>query len=513
MLIALRRHRPRELQLSMRGLRWLSSGFAIDVRSLAAFRMAMAAVLLISLAERARDLAAHYTDWGVFPRTARIALDHHPACPTGPWAWSLHMACGTTLGQGVLFITAALFAVWLLVGYRTRLAAVASWLLTVSVDYRNPLVDDIGDVVLRTVLFWSMFLPLGATASLDRRLRRSAPAAPRDVFSLPGIALLLQICMIYWASAAEKTAPIWVKDQTALYYALSFDAIVRPLGHWLLTFPRLLAWLTFGVYWLEWIGPVAAISPLGRGWSRLFVVLSFWAFHLGIALTMQLGVLPWVSMATWCIFLPGALWDKLGWRLSSDEEPTGGGSGFVDRVFHRPERPYRLPGKIVSTAVAVLSLYIVAWNVAEVRRLGDRWPSSWKVPASLLGLQQSWGVFAPTPIMEDGWYEMRGVLVDGSVVNLWQPDEPLPARKPANVAATYRNRRWQKYLIELRRGWATFLPEFGDWLRRRWNEDDAGDSRQRQVKRIEIIYHLEPTLSPERSSSLIVPEIVFEADY
>ncbi|HQU41706.1 MAG: hypothetical protein B7Z73_06150 [Planctomycetia bacterium 21-64-5] len=503
-------------------LGWLVKGFAIDVRSLAAFRMAMATVLLIDLAERAADLAAHYTDAGVLPRAARIVMEHNETAAAGPWAWSLHMATGTTCGQAALFLGAAVFGSALLIGYRTRLAAAASWLLTVSVCHRNPILLDAGDTILQAVLFWSMFLPLGAAASVDRRLRGGAPFAPRDIRSLPGAALLLQICAIYWATAAEKSSPIWHQEHTAIFYALSLDAFATPLGHRLLAYPRLLTWLTMAVYWLEWLGPAVALLPLARGLPRLIVVLAFWAFHLGTAMTMQLGALPWISMAIWTVLLPGTLWDKLGWRLPGETSPfdvalptTGAADrSLMPKLLRHPDAPYRPPGKLVGAVVAALGVYVAVWNINEVSaRFEGRLPAGWKVPAYVLGLDQNWGMFAPFPLTDDGWYEMRGVLADGSVVNLWDVDQTLPRRKPANVAATYRSRRWLKYLMEIRLGWSPFLPEFADWLRRRWNELHADGAPHRRVKHIDIIYHIEKTLSPERSSTLIVPEILFEADY
>ncbi|MGH7139128.1 MAG: hypothetical protein ACREHD_25555, partial [Pirellulales bacterium] len=139
------------------------------------------------------------------------------------------------------------------------------------------------------------------------------PPVTREIVSLAGAALLLQICMVYWAAAAEKRSPIWLKDHTALYYTLSLDAFATPLGQRLLAFPRLLTWMTAGVYWLEWLGPLFALSPLARGPLRLLVVSAFWSFHLGVASTLELGAMPWISMAAWTVFLPGCVWDKLGW--------------------------------------------------------------------------------------------------------------------------------------------------------------------------------------------------------
>ena len=45
----------------------LDDWFAVDLRSLAAFRIALASVLLYDLIDRARDLRAHYTDAGLLP--------------------------------------------------------------------------------------------------------------------------------------------------------------------------------------------------------------------------------------------------------------------------------------------------------------------------------------------------------------------------------------------------------------------------------------------------------------
>jgi hypothetical protein len=122
-------------------------------------------------------------------------------------------------------------------------------------------------------------------------------------------------------------------------------------------------------------------------------------------------------------------------------------------------------------------------------------------------------MFAPFPLVDDGWYEMRGVLADGSVVNLWDNERPLPRRKPPNVAETYRNRRWRKYLLDLRVRWAPFAPQFAEWLRHRWNERLSDAETHRWVKHVEVRYHIEQSLSPDRTSTLIVPEIVFEGAF
>ena len=96
-------------------------------------------------------------------------------------------------------------AIALLVGWRTRLATVLCWYLVASVQ---PLSYMGGDSILRLLLFWGLFLPLSARFSMDAvqgRVRRR-----RDSFISGGtVALLLQVCIIYWATGIQKTGALW----------------------------------------------------------------------------------------------------------------------------------------------------------------------------------------------------------------------------------------------------------------------------------------------------------------
>ena len=117
--------------------------------------------------DRGPELTAFYTDEGVLPRVARIELYEAVHQFGVAHQWSLHMLSGQAWAQLLLMLIAALFAFWLLIGYRTRLSAVACWILLLSLDARNPMILDSGDVLLRSMLFWALFLPLGARASVD----------------------------------------------------------------------------------------------------------------------------------------------------------------------------------------------------------------------------------------------------------------------------------------------------------------------------------------------------------
>jgi hypothetical protein len=113
---------------------WLLDAFSADLRVLAAFRIGLALIILWDLGERLPDLTAHYTDAGVFPR-ALISLHFGEVGPV-----ALHALSGSAAWQAALFAAAILCALALLVGWKTRWAALASWLLMLSLHHRNPAV-------------------------------------------------------------------------------------------------------------------------------------------------------------------------------------------------------------------------------------------------------------------------------------------------------------------------------------------------------------------------------------
>ena len=124
---------------------------------------------------------------------------------------------------------------------------------------RNPMVLLVGDDLLRMLLFWSMFVPLGASYSVDAALQTEPEQVPKSVFSAGTFALLAQVVILYVVSALQKSGAEW-RDGTAIYYALSADMFARPLGVWLLQFPRLLSLMTPATRWFEFWGPLFCFS-------------------------------------------------------------------------------------------------------------------------------------------------------------------------------------------------------------------------------------------------------------
>ena len=111
-------------------MHYLQRIFSLDLRSIAVFRILLGSLLLLDLILRSADLRIFYTDEGILPRQTWLDLTHK-------WQWSIHAASGELWWQVVLFCLAALAAIALIAGYRSKLAALVSFVLLASLITRN----------------------------------------------------------------------------------------------------------------------------------------------------------------------------------------------------------------------------------------------------------------------------------------------------------------------------------------------------------------------------------------
>lgn len=279
--------------------------FALDYRSLALFRVCLAVMLLLDWADRLPDLYSLYSDEGAVPRQAFSTLQ-----PV-----SVHILSGSVWWQAALAVLAMGFALMMLVGWQTPLATFFSFLLLISIHGRNPAVMHGADHLLRGLLFWSIFLPLGAKWSVDSSGEGRQPEG-KTVLSFATFALMGQLFVMYLFAAAWKWSPEWRDKSTAVLLALQVDALATRVGKWLRSYQVVCEWLTRGSLWLETLGPAVLLLPFNVGLQRLVVIFLFIGFHAGLGLTMELSLFPWVACSAWLALLPASFWDRLErhWR-------------------------------------------------------------------------------------------------------------------------------------------------------------------------------------------------------
>lgn len=468
----------------------LTDIFGCDLRSLAAFRIGLAILVFFDLFDRLRDLNAHYTDWGVLPRGALIDLFLHPSC------FSFHFMNGTWEWQLFLFVLALLFALGLLVGYRTRFMTIASWLLLVSLQNRNPLVLQGGDILFRVIFFWAMFLPLGARCSLDAFFSKDSskgsersPEASR-VLTAATAAVLIQAVLLYVYAGVLKTGPEWTRDYTAVYYAMSIDQLTTPVGHWLLHHPDLMKILTRATIILEIYGPALFFIPFFTAFFRIAAILLLFGMQMGFGATIRVYIFPWISFCATVPMIPSAFWDRLSGLGKAWCPKVARAAGWLGAqpLFLRltrvlpPKAPDTRMPRWLNVLAAFFLVYVVLWNIGDMPasmnrlKIGIPWRMKWI--ASALRIDQMWNMFAPYPLKDDGWYVIPGTLKNGQEVDVFTGGKPVTWEKPANIAYMYKNQRWQKYMMNLwSRDFSKFREFYGKYLCRDWNANHSGDDQ------------------------------------
>ncbi len=285
----------------------LKTTFGLDYRSLALYRFLMGLVVMFDVAYRWEDLTNLYSDIGLVPRSLFVSE------MAMPWSFSFHLANGSEAFAVVMFSLHLLFGVMLLLGYKTRWATLGAYVMTVSVHNRNWLVNNGGDDVLRAILFLSIFLPLNRRFSLDSALSKERDSQEAH-FSTWGLAFFLQVFAIYFVSYVMKDSDIWRRDFTAVFFSSRLDIFATPLGIWLRDYLLIGKVMTFLSIYFEWLGPILLVLAFTfrKYWwyVRTFLVIAFIGFHLGIFLTMNIGLFTFICEAMWTIFLPGPFWDR-----------------------------------------------------------------------------------------------------------------------------------------------------------------------------------------------------------
>lgn len=449
--------------------------------------------MLADLLLRARSLAFFYTDAGVLPRSVLFA--RYPITST----LSLHAWFGGGWWITLLFVAAGVAALALALGYRTRVAAVCSLFLLVSLHARNPLMLNGGDSLLRRTLLWGLFVPLGTGLTLEGRTRCRHPAA---------IGLLLQPIVLYVVNAVIKLRGSAWPSGRAVRMVFSIESLTVLLGERLAAHPQLLGGL--GAAWVV----LLCCSPLlvlTTGSRRTAVVAVFAAAHTGMAFTLGVGLFPVISLAALLPYLPPAVWEsiegpwnrtvrridgvategssraigvlganrvaragsRLTRRLGSDARagivavaPTrtasdrvltnrieadggsggGSGAGTTDRAWNAAG-----VGRMARGAATALLIVVVLWNAAALGYIDA--PETDAIGVS--PQETRWDMFAPSPPTEDVWYVAIGTLDSGKEVDVIHGGDPS-LHRTGDRASTYPSARWRKYLEVVR-----------------WNEDDV----------------------------------------
>ena len=427
---------------------------SLDLRSLALFRMALGLIIMVDVVRQWGDIGAFYTDAGVLPRATTVQILVYYR-----WLWSVHGLHGSLLFQQTLFCGEFIAALGLLLGCRTRVMTFLCWILVTSHQARNPFILTGGDMLLRLLLFWSLFLPLASRFSLD--LRAFPPSSRSHSFrSLGSVGFIVQACCLYGFAVWLKSDPAWHHCATAVAEALRYEPLARPSATLLLRYPGLLALLTHLVILVETAAPLLLLAPVRSGSLRTLAALLCIGLHLGMGVFLDLGLFPSICIVFWLGLLPAYFWEKWVFRLperltrafssSRNTAPMETNCGMARKHLLSPEDFCRL--REVQILAGFFAVFIVLWNIYSTNRpLYTRvFPDSVKLIGFVARIDQCWGMFSPRPPQDGGWILPVGNRVDGMTANLLNGKANVIWSKPANVNSYYPNQRWIMYAETMR---------------------------------------------------------------
>lgn len=273
-----------------------------DSRQLAALRIALGMLTLLTLIGLVGEIDFYYTDEGWLP--LKTALSYQSANE-----WSLLQLFTTVSAVRAFFALMILCSLALIVGFKTRIVAWACFIGIASIQSRNWMNTYGGDAVLRLLLFYLALSKSGLSWSFDRRRSPSEELAPVWPLRL----MQIQIALIYGSSGLAKLhGADWV----------SGDAIAMMLLN-----PVFARW-----DWVELlnIGPInwgfRTVTWLTLFWEVSFPILVFWKrsrpfvlalgllLHLGIIVFLQLHWFGHIMIASYLAYAPSSLFKlKASW--------------------------------------------------------------------------------------------------------------------------------------------------------------------------------------------------------
>lgn len=197
------------------------------------------------------------------------------------------------------------------IGFYTRISSIVLFLTMSSLHFRNPLIINAGDDLMRVFAFLLMFAPSGACLSVDRLRTKRPPSAPQQEqvgqpepltltivpwsMRLMQIELTLLYFQYFWTKMAGES---WV-DGTAVYYVLNNTTIEHfpwPLDRHNELVAKTLTIGTLVIEFFLW-------NLIWVKRFRYYVLLAGVLLHAGLEYTLNIPVFQHVIFVSYILFV------------------------------------------------------------------------------------------------------------------------------------------------------------------------------------------------------------------
>ena len=463
--------------------------YGLDMRALSLMRIAISLVLLFDLCIRASSLTAHYTDIGAVPfRAVEMSF-------WKPGYFSLFQFSDSYGFALCMFSITGIVYLFLLAGYKTKLFTFLTWFLVVSLQNRNTLILQGGDDLLRLILFWGIFLPWGTFYSLDSKLCQQG-VSKKNVLSMGTLGYVLLLASAYFFTGILKNSAEWTSEGTAIYYTLCLDQMTWPLGKMLLQHTSLLKYLTLFIRWFEILMPLLLFIPFKNSRFRMIFILGIAVFQIGIALTLFVGLFYLICLVSLLGLLPASVMDKFDKLVKRKEKPKD--DLHAKSLMQKIRKNYYFKVIINCFLFFCIALCMI-WNISTVPGSGLTVSDHFYTFGYSLRFNQSWGMFAPSVLKDDGWYILEGTTKDSLKIDINRNGAKADYTKPALALTYIKDDRWRKYLENYLFTYNNFMRHYYcTYLLADWNKQHL----ENKISSLEVIYMKEMSVLPPQKQTV-----------
>ena len=139
-------------------------------------------------------------------------------------------------------------------------------------------------------------------------------------------------------------------------------------------------------------------------------------------------------------------------------------------------------------------------------------PTILKPIATVTRVDQTWDMFAPSPLTDDGWYVIPGKLKNGIEVDVFATSAAgLSLKKPvaSRIYDQYPSERWAEYLLDLQADDSgAYRLSYANYLCRIWNEHKEAHSPLR-LQSLEIFFMRRADLADQSPQQRIERRLLF----
>jgi len=523
--------------------------FTFDGRSLAAMRITTALILILDTLTRWPYLETFYSDAGILSRDdcqnvlGRIHGDY------GEFLWSILFWSGDLWWAQVVSAGLLLFSGILLIGYQTRVATAACWVLLISFQHRNPLITTSGDTVLKLILFWTIFIPWGKFWSIDRRFQLAKndtepvdPLTEFEVFSAGTVGLLCQLVAIHFFEGLSKANNAWWSGE-AIEAIIQFDTYSRSWTTALLEMTFIVKTLSFLTSLSQLVIALALLCPWGKTWWRSIALLTLSTYHLLWIAGTDLGLHNWIYLCALLFLTPGEIWELplFSWIRPAWRSQSEGNMATVvgEEVF----RDYQGGRQILSFSFCLLLITIIfGWHFSNfsqnmspsndgptangapssqgVTKLATKPSDADSGASSKEDWKRSLQILSPKPIQwlmyttanhqqfrflgnppsHCQWVTYKAVLENGNSIDL-RHLQPAIEKRPEHLTGYESSLYWRQLQQKLSNPAFSFLrKKVATYLTDRWNQSNRKD---KQVKHFVMINHRHPIGLVDKQEHLV----------